>query len=58
MTKYNLYAQGSLLNSRPLSTEEVVNVMNQEYVYKKHTRTDRLDKIPVKNIKVVKTIVV
>lgn len=55
---YNLYANSTLLNTKPLTTEEVVNVMNKQFVYKKQKYTNELLKIPTKSIKVVKTIIV
>lgn len=56
MVLYNLYANGVLLNSKPLTTEDVVNVMNKEYVHKKNKWSGQLTKIPTKKIRVVKTI--
>lgn len=56
MALYNLYANGTLLNSKPLTTEDVVNIMNKEFVHKKHKWSGQLEKIPTNRIKVVKTI--
>lgn len=56
MAVYNLYSAGEgLLNSKPLTTEEVVSVMNKQYVHKKY-RNGKLVQIPTKKIRVVPTI--
>lgn len=58
MTRYNLYSSEGLLNSRPLTTQEVVDIMNKQVVYKKNKYTGKLTEVPTKSIRVIKTIIV
>jgi len=58
MTYYNLYSDSGLLNSKPLSPEEVVKIMENEHVWKKNRYNQQMTKISTKDIRVVKTIIV
>ena len=58
MQRYNIYYKNNRINNRPLSENDLKEgVLSNQYIYKK-TQMNTNIKIPVKDIKIVKCIIV
>lgn len=58
MERYNIYYQNNRINNRPLSIIDInENILSNQYIYKKTLMNTNI-KIPVKDIKIVKCIIV
>lgn len=55
---YNIYYKGNLINNKVLNIEDLNNVYKHNYIYKKNKYYNTIEKIPVSNLKIVKTILV
>ena len=59
MKFFNLYYNDSKINNRPLSKEELDNIMKTDKDIIKHNNiTGKNEKIPLNKIRVIKTIVI
>ena len=58
MKGINLYYKDNKINNRPLTFEELKKIMENEYIYKRNEYTGYLEKIPVKNVSKIKTIII
>lgn len=62
MRTYNIYYKNEKLNSAPLTEEEYEDIMkSKKYVIKKsfdHTGTLNVEKIPLKNVRTVKCVII
>lgn len=57
-TAYNIYYKGKKINNRVLTETEVRNICNKDYIYKRNTVTNELDKIPTKSLEKIKCIII
>jgi len=55
---YNIYYQGSKVNKRPLDHDMLKQIFEKEKIYKKEETSDNLIEIPVKDIEIIKCIVI
>ena len=58
MQRYNIYYKNNRINNRPLSENDLKeDILSNQYIYKK-TQMNTNIKIPVRDIKIVKCIIV
>lgn len=55
---YNIYYQGSKVNKRPLDQDMLKQIFEKEKIYKKEETSNNLIEIPVKDIEIIKCIVI
>ena len=55
---YNIYYHGSKVNKRPLSRDILKKIFEKEKIYKKEEISNNLIEIPVKDIEIIKCIVI
>ena len=58
MKRINLYYNDVKINNRPLTMDEVNEMMKNEYIYKRNQYNDKLIKIPTNKIIKINTIMV
>lgn len=58
MNYYNMYYQGRKINNRPITDQEMIDIKEQNEIYKRNNITNKLIKIPVNDIQYVKTILI
>lgn len=55
---YNIYYHGSKVNKRPLDLDILKKIFEKEKIYKKEEISNNLIEIPVKDIEIIKCIVI
>ena len=55
---YNIYYHGSKVNKRPLDYDMLKQIFEREKIYKKEEISNNLIEIPVKDIEIIKCIVI
>lgn len=58
MKHYNLYYKESKLNNRPLTLEDLENILKQKTIIKKNSITNKNEQINTSDIRIVKTIII
>ena len=58
MKHYNLYYKEYKLNNRPLTSEDLKNILNQKTIIKKNSITNKNEQINTSDIRIVRTIII
>lgn len=58
MEAYNIYYNSQLVNNRPISKEDIINVLNNGNIIKQNKITKEYEEIPLHKIKIVKCTVI
>lgn len=58
MKYYNIYYKGIKINNRPLTEEDAAIIKNETSIRKKNIITNKIELIPVDQIKFVNTIII
>lgn len=58
MEAYNIYYNSQLVNNRPISKEDIINVLNNGNIIKQNKITKEYEEIPLSKIKIVKCTVI
>ena len=58
MKYYNIYYKGAKINNRPLTEEDAAIIKNETSIRKKNIITNKIELIPVDQIKFVNTIII
>lgn len=58
MEAYNIYYNSELVNNRPISKEDITNVINNGSIIKQNKITKEYEQIPLNKIKIVKCTVI
>lgn len=58
MKHYNLYYKESKLNNRPLTLEDLENILKQKTIIKKNSITNKNEQINTSDIRIVRTIII
>ncbi len=58
MEAYNIYYNSQLVNNRPISKEDIINVLNNGNIIKQNKITKEYEEIPLNKIKIVKCTVI
>lgn len=58
MEVFNIYYENKLINTTPISTTGVLNVLSREKIIKENSVTKEYEEIPTDKIKIVKCTVI
>ena len=58
MKHYNIYYKEAKLNNRPLTLEDLNNVLKQKTIIKKNSITNKNEQINTSDIRIVRTIII